>query len=128
MNKFTMMLTAPLIAFAAPDAVQGGNIKSEGAVLEHVSFRLLDGTDPSDFLNAAHATEALLRERGALIRRYLVREDDGVWRDIIEWTSMDEALAAAEAVMQAPDFAPFAAMIDPKSVEMRHTPILWQME
>ena len=47
---------------------------------------------------------------------------------MIEWASMDEALAAAEAVMQHPDFAPFGSMIDPDTVELRHAPILWRME
>ena len=77
---------------------------------------------------AAKGTEAALRERGALVRRFLTVDSTGVWTDVIEWTDMDAALAAAEAVMAMPDFAPFGAMIDGDSVVMRHAPILWRME
>lgn len=97
-------------------------------VLEIVSFKLNDGVTDGAFLAAAHGTEALLRDRGALVRRYLVRDDTALWTDVIEWTSMEAALAAAEAVMQHPDFAPFGGMIDGDTVDMRHAPIRWRMD
>ncbi len=112
-------------AFAPADLARAG---SGEPVLEIVTFRRIEGTNPEQFLNAARGTEALLRERGALIRRFLTVDKTGLWTDVIEWTSMDEALAAAEAVMQHPDFAPFGSMIDPATVELRHAPILWRME
>jgi hypothetical protein len=113
------------LTFAAADLARAG---SETPVLEIVTFRTIEGTDKEQFLNAARTTEAMLRERGSLIRRFLTVDDNGVWTDVIEWTSMDEAIAAAEAVMQHPDFAPFGSMIDGETVEMRHAPILWRME
>jgi hypothetical protein len=51
------------------------------------------------------------------------RDASGGWSDVIECTSMDDALAAAEAVMQDPAFALFGTMIDPDTVQMRHAPI-----
>ena len=123
MNSALPFLAA--LAFAPADLARAG---SQDPVLEIVTFRTVEGTDPEQFLNAARGTEAMLRERGALIRRFLTVGDDGLWTDVIEWTSMGEALAAAEAVMQHPDFAPFGSMIDPDTVELRHAPILWRME
>ncbi|MXQ07741.1 hypothetical protein GQ651_07770 [Alphaproteobacteria bacterium GH1-50] len=111
-------------------STQPATITAEGAgpVLEIVTFRLLDGTDEAAFLTAAAGTEALLRERGSLVRRALVRDADGLWTDVVEWTSIEAAMAAAEAVMSHPDFAPFGAMIDPGTVTMRHAPIRWRMD
>ncbi len=122
-----LMTFASAFVFAAADAASAGAALPE-PVLEIVTFRLADGTDDAAFLTAARGTEDMLRARGSLIRRFLVKDSDGLWTDIIEWTSLSEALAAAEAVMKEPDFAAFAAMIDPKSVAMRHVPILWRME
>ena len=104
------------------------NATSNDPVMETVSFRLMPGTDVAAFLDAAADTEARLRAKGTLVRRLLSRDASGGWSDVIEWTSMDDALAAAEAVMQDPAFAPFGAMIDPDTVQMRHAPILWRME
>ena len=97
-------------------------------VMEIVSFKLTQDADETAFLAAARDTEAMLRARGSLIRRFLVKDESGLWTDIIEWTSMEEALSAAEAVMQEPDFAAFGAMIDGTTVDMRHAPILWRMD
>jgi hypothetical protein len=101
---------------------------SNDRVLETASFRLMPGTDVATFLEAAAKTEASLRARGSIVRRLLSRNASGGWSDVIEWTSMDDALAAAEAVMQDPAFALFGTMIDPDTVQMRHAPILWRME
>ena len=122
--KYALPFLAAL-AFAPADLARAG---SDGPVLEIVTFRLVAGADTEQFLSAARGTEAMLRERGALIRRFLTMDDTGLWTDVIEWTSMGEALAAAEAVMAHPDFAPFGSMADPNTVEMRHAPILWRME
>lgn len=123
--KRKMLNTAPV--FSQTDMAHAG--ASETApVLEIVTFRPKDGTPLDQFLSAAEGTEALLRDRGALIRRYLTVDDGGLWTDVIEWTSLPEALAAAEQVLQHPDFAPFGEMIDPASVNMRHAAILWRME
>lgn len=122
--RYVLPLCAAL-TFAAADLARAG---SNVPVLEIVTFRTVEGTDREQFLNAARTTEAMLREHGSLIRRFLTVDESGVWTDVIEWISMDEAMAAADAVMQHPDFAPFGSMIDGDTIEMRHAPILWRME
>lgn len=97
-------------------------------VMEIVSFRLNVGVSPEDFRQAADAIDSLLRDRGTASARRLVMDDDGLWTDIIEWSSMDEAKAAAEHLVKDPLFAPLGAMIDGTSVQMRHAPILHRME
>lgn len=123
-----MKYVLPLLAAAALAPVDQARAADAAPVLEIVTFRTVNGTDPGAFLSAARGTEAMLRDRDALIRRFLTVDDTGLWTDVIEWASMEEALAAAEAIMQSPEFAPFGAMIDATTVEMRHAPILWRME
>ena len=125
MTKHLFSLTVPA-TFAQIDTARGGG--AHAPVLEIVTFRLAGGTDPKTFLKAAAGTEAVLRDQGALIRRILTVDADGLWTDVVEWTSMEEALAAAETVTQHPDFAPFGAMIDGASVNMRHAHIRWRMD
>ena len=124
MNLTTAVLAAFLLAPA--DAARASG--TAAPVLEIVTFRLVEGAEPSAFLDAAHGTEALLRDRGALVRRILTVDADGLWTDIVEWTSHDAALQAAAEVMAEPSFQPFMAMIDPSSVSMRHVSILWRMD
>ena len=98
------------------------------SVAEVVSFRLLAGTDPTAFARAAQGTAGLLRATPGFIRRRLVQAEDGQWTDWVEWQDLATAHSAAEAVMVAPEFAPFMAMIDPASVAMRHDAVIVAMD
>ncbi len=97
-------------------------------VMEIVSFRLKDGVDVEDFRIAASAIDRLLHDRGTASARTLVVDEDGLWTDIVEWTSMEEAKSAAEELVQDPLFLPLGAMIDGDTVQMRHAPVQHQME
>ncbi len=125
----TISLIPPLAsaAFAVAESARAGSCQ-EDPVLEIVTFRLVESTDRDAFLETARGTEALLRERGSLVRPYLAQDEDGLWIDVIEWSSRSEALSAAEEVIFHSDFVPFGAMIDGSTVELRHLPILWSME
>jgi hypothetical protein len=116
------MLT--LLALPADLARAGG----DGPVLEVVSFRVIAGTDEADFLAAARATEAPLRRQPGFLSRVLTRSADGTWTDHVVWASLPKALAASQAMMAEPAFQPFMALIDGPSVQMRHDPILWQVD
>ena len=121
----TLSFLAATLCVSPADALRA---ETAEPVLEIVSFRLIDGANDVAFIDAARGTEEILRDRGALVRRYLARDDNGLWTDVIEWTSMAAALSAAEAVMSHPDFAPFGSMIDSETVDMRHAPIRWRMD
>ncbi len=95
--------------------------------VELVSFRLIAGTDRDGFLQAARRTEALIRRQPGFQTRVLTEDSDGTWRDVVTWDSHAAAMQAAQTVMTDPDFAPFAAMIDPASVTMSHSALVWQM-
>ena len=97
-------------------------------VMEIVTFRLNDGVDAEAFRQAARGIDRLLRDRGTASARTLVVDEDGLWTDIVEWCSMEEAKQAAEELVKEPEFAPLGAMIDGTSVQMRHAPVQHQME
>ncbi len=97
-------------------------------VMEIVSFRLLGTVAPKDFETAARAIDTLLAKRGTARSRTLVRDDDGLWTDFIEWPSLAEAQSAADELTKDPAFAPIGAMIDPGTIHMRHAPVRHQME
>ncbi len=113
------------IAFGAADTARGQGIA--GPVMEIVSFRLNPGIADKDFLQAARATEGPVAAQSGFIRRSLLRDETGLWTDTVEWQSQAQATAAADIVMADPAFAPFGSAIDMATIQMRHTPILWQM-
>jgi hypothetical protein len=98
------------------------------AVAEVVRFRTGQDIDDADFLANARTTEGLVRAQPGFRARYLIRADDGVWTDFVIWESAACARAAAAAVMQAAEFAPFIAAIDVSSIEMSHQPVCWSMD
>ena len=102
--------------------------QSPSPVAEIVTFRLVPGTDPADFVAAAQAMGPFLRGTGAMVQRTLSVDADGLWTDHITWTSLAAAKAAAEAMFAQPEAAPFMAMIAEDGMTMRHAPISLQME
>lgn len=120
-------LATLLLAFAFASGA-GADAGPGAPVLEIVTFRLASGTDHAEFVAAARGTETPLRSHGGVIRRFLTVDDDGLWTDIIEWSDLATAEAAASAISRTPEFAAFGGLIDADSITMRHAPILWRMD
>jgi hypothetical protein len=97
-------------------------------VAEVVTFRLLDGADPSAFVSAAAAIDPILRKSGAVLGRTLSMDDDGLWTDHIVWTDLQSAQTVAEQMMADPAAAPMMSMIAPDDVALRHAKIMYQKE
>jgi hypothetical protein len=97
-------------------------------VLELVSFRLLPGIAPTAFLALARQTEPVLRRQPGYVSRKLVQTPDGLWTDIVEWTSLAHAVEAARIVTTDPGFAPFIGAIDMTTVSMAHPALAWRMD
>jgi hypothetical protein len=125
MRTAILSLLASTITFAAADTARGQS--THDPVMEIVTFRLVPGISDADFLTAAKATRAMVAAQPGFVRRSLLRDETGLWTDTIHWQSLPQAQAAAAIVMADPAFAAFGAAIDMASIDMRHTPILWQM-
>ena len=99
---------------------------SDAPTIETVTFKLQPGTDDAEFVKAAQATEALLQRKGAQIEsRLLIRDENGLWTDVVHWRSERQAKEMAASLMAEPEFAAMMPMIDPKTVTMRHSAIHW---
>jgi len=121
-------LTTTLFALTIAQAASGEGHPASLYVSEIVTFRLIDGTDPAAFVNAADDMGPFLRSTGAMIKRTLSVDDTGLWTDHIVWTSLDAAKSAAGAMFERPEAAPFMAMIAPDGMDMRHATIQLQQE
>ena len=122
-------LAFPLFALSLTHAAAAeGTGPAPAPVAEIVTFHLVPGTDPSDFIAAAEAMGPFLRGTGAMTGRTLSVDADGLWTDHITWTSLDAAIAAAEAMFARPEAQPFIAMIAQDGMTLRHAPISLQME
>ena len=125
-------ILAPAFALAlamAPTLAPAESARGAAApTVEVVTFRLVPGADPADFLIAAQATEAPLRAQAGFLRRRLAKGADGQWTDWVEWQDAQSAEAAAGAMMAEAAFAPFMALIDPASIVMRHDALALAMD
>ncbi|MEL7026216.1 MAG: hypothetical protein AAGO57_03160 [Pseudomonadota bacterium] len=113
------------LLMAPADTIRAG---AADPTLEIVTFRLIPAANTADFVTAAQGTEAWLKRTQAVVARSLSVDDTGLWTDAVTWRSKADALKAAEEAMNRPEFAPFMALIDADTVDMRHAQILWQME
>ncbi|MEO1733330.1 MAG: hypothetical protein AAFR45_06835 [Pseudomonadota bacterium] len=124
MRTFNSYVFASLMAFApALDAAS-----ADQPVAEIVTFRLADGTDTAEFVDAALGMTGFLESTGAVLSRSLSRDENGLWTDYIVWRSMAAAKAAASDMPQQPEAADFMAPIVAESVNLRHARILMSQE
>ncbi len=126
MRPAFLPVTSARVTFASADSARA-QAAPAAPVMEVVTFRLTPATSPAAFLDRARATEAVVVAQPGSIRRSLLCDDSGMWTDMIVWRSLAEAQAAAQVVMADPGFGPFATAIDMSTLQLRHTPILWQM-
>jgi hypothetical protein len=89
-------------------------------ILEIVEFRLNPNVTTDAFLKASEATVPFLKSQPGYIARHLSCNTEGLWYDIVEWTDIASAKAAAEAFMKAPVMADFGGSIDFSTTKMGH--------
>jgi hypothetical protein len=92
-------------------------------IAECVRFTLIPGADPAAFAVAAAAVNTWVAQQPGFINRTLSQGEDGQWLDHVTWADMASAAAAADKMMGEPTLAPFMALIDPASIDMRHATI-----
>ena len=87
---------------------------------EIVIYRLKPEVNRDQFLEiSARATE-WLRNRPGYVGRELLEDYSGQWVDLVRWATMEDALAAASAFMEAAEAAVFMDAVEPESITMLH--------
>lgn len=90
------------------------------AVVEVVRLAPADGVTEEAFLSASDSFEQdYMQHRHGFIRRTLLRGEDGEWAVLVDWETSEDAAASMEAFPNDPASAPFNAVIDPASFEMK---------
>lgn len=91
--------------------------------LELVTFRLA-GADPEGFLSANAAVNVWVQRQPGFVSRTLSEDGDGLWTDMVVWTSRAEAEAAAAQMNADMDEPEAMGMIEVSSIVMRHSEIV----
>jgi hypothetical protein len=90
------------------------------AVIEIVKLRPARGVTESQFLAASDRFEQdYMKKRQGFIRRTLLRGDEGAWAVLVDWDTAANAQASMDAFPNDPASAPFNAVLDPATFEMR---------
>ena len=90
-------------------------------VLELAVFKLRDGATPDDLLATADAVSDWLATQPGFISRELSHDAEGErWIDVVWWTTMRNALEAAELAITSAQCAPMFALIASESTLMLH--------
>jgi hypothetical protein len=90
-------------------------------VIETVIYKLQDGVSEEHFLQAAREATNFMTSTPGFIRRRLSCGEDGTWYEHVEWASMANAKAAAEAIDKDERARAFMSVIDGPSVRINHS-------
>ena len=89
-------------------------------IVEVVQFKAKPGVSDAQIRAAADALQRDVDGLPGYMRRRLLKSADGQWIDIVDWTGLDEALQAAEAIMARPSAQGFIDLVEPESIIMLH--------
>ncbi|MBY4675557.1 hypothetical protein [Marinobacterium arenosum] len=92
-------------------------------VIELVTFRTKPGVSEADFVAASQVISDWAGRQPGFHYRSLSRDGQGLWRDIVYWSSQADAQRAAEAFMRDNGQSAFMQMVDADSVVMNHSQV-----
>jgi hypothetical protein len=88
--------------------------------VEIVRLRPANGVSEAEFLAASDRfEEAYMKKRHGFQKRTLLRGENGEWAVIVNWESAEDAQASMDAFPNDPASAPFNAVIDAATFEMK---------
>ena len=94
---------------------------ASGTVVELVVFKLADGVSREQFLGTVDPVSTWIGRQPGFVSRELSYDADGdSWIDVVWWSSLEEAQAAAELAMNSESCAPMFGLIDMESTLMLH--------
>ena len=90
-------------------------------VVEVVVFSLTEGAGAEQLLATNQAVEEWAKAQPGFVSKELFHvADQDRWIDIVRWSSLDAAHAAAEAAMASESCRPMFSLIDMESTVMLH--------
>ena len=92
----------------------------ETGVVEVVLVRAKPGVTDEQILEAADGLQREVEHFPGYIGRQVLKSEDGQWLDIVDWVSLDDALRAAEAIMQRPIAQTYLSLVETESLRTLH--------
>jgi heme-degrading monooxygenase HmoA len=90
------------------------------SVIEIVRLRPASGVTEEEFLAASDRFEQdYMKKRHGFVRRTLVRGEGDEWAVLVDWETAEDAQASMDAFPSDPASAPFNAVLDPATFEMK---------
>jgi len=93
-------------------------------IAKEIRYRLHPGVEREAFLEAPEAVEPELETIAGYIRRELLEEDDGWFRDVVHWRSIEGAERSVEAIAAKPGCQTCIALMDASSMQIAHLRIV----
>jgi len=90
-----------------------------GAV-EIVMYRVRPGVGDDQIIALSDIMQTDVERFPGYIGRRLLKSEDGLWLDIVDWASMEEALNAATQFSTFPAAQQFGELADVENVAMYH--------
>ena len=97
------------------------------SVMEVVSFKLVEGSSDQDFIEANDTLNSWVKQQPGFESRKLIKQQDGSWLDVVQWTSLEQAQSAGEKFMAELGDSQCMAMINPETVSMGHHDLMIQI-
>jgi len=90
-------------------------------VLELVVFKLASGVSREQFLGTVDAVSSWISQQPGFLSRELCHDPEGDrWIEVVWWSTLHDAKAAAERAMTSESCAPMFGSIDMESTLMLH--------
>ena len=89
-------------------------------VLEIVTFKTKPGVSDAQVLSAADGLQREVERLDGYRARRLLKTDDGTWVDMVWWTTLEAAHAAAQTIETQPIAQTFMEIADAQSIRMLH--------
>jgi heme-degrading monooxygenase HmoA len=90
------------------------------AVVEIVRLHPAHGVSDHQFLTASERFEQdYLKKRSGFQKRTLLRGEGSEWAVLVEWETAEDARVSTDAFPNDPASAPFNAVLDPATFEMK---------
>lgn len=90
-------------------------------VLEYVTVALNPSVSQENFIELAKKVDTTFLSKQPGYRRHTSWwTKDGLWVDLVEWDSLQEAEAASKSAMENETAAAWFSMMDPQSITQEH--------
>jgi hypothetical protein len=121
MKKIIIVLfTAVAISSCAKLNKKQSKMKSTATVIEMVLFETAEGITSENAKKAMTELNDFLKTQDGFVARKTSISEDGQYLDLVYWTDLASAKAAAEKAMQTPKTMQAFSVIDQKHMTFKH--------